>query len=115
LRHEARRLAEQIARLPELVRIGRGSNQGAVTSEARQVSRMAFGPFAVKTSFGETTIVNPTTATAFLRALGPSYRTTYHWKVAERMLDVAWTSAEAEDMAAQAFKIALEADDLLID
>jgi hypothetical protein len=63
----------------------------------------------------ETTIANPTTATAFLRALGPSYRTTYHWKVAERMLEVAWTSAEAEDMAAQAFKIALEADDLLID
>jgi hypothetical protein len=31
------------------------------------------------------------------------------------MLEVAWTSAEAEDMAAQAFKIALEADDLLID
>src|ERR1035437_10147551 len=31
--------------------------------------------------------------------------TTYHWKVAERMLEVAWTSAEAEDMAAQAFKI----------
>ena len=83
--------------------------------EARQVSRMAFGPFAVKTSFGETTIANPTTATAFLRALGPSYRTTYHWKVAERMLEVAWTSAEAEDMAAQAFKIALEAADLLID
>jgi hypothetical protein len=76
---------------------------------------MAFGPFAVKTSFGETIIANPTTATAFLRALGPSYRTTYHWKVAERMLEVAWTSAEAEDMAAQAFKIALEAADLLID
>ena len=76
---------------------------------------MAFGPFAVKTSFGETIIANPITATAFLRALGPSYRTTYHWKVAERMLEVAWTSAEAEDMAAQAFKIALEAADLLID
>jgi hypothetical protein len=75
---------------------------------------MAFGPFAVKTSFGQTIIASPATATAFLRALGPPHRTTYHWKVAERMLEVAWTSAEAENLAAQAFKIALEADHLLI-
>jgi hypothetical protein len=38
----------------------------------------------------------------------------YHWKVAERMLEGAWTSAEAEDVAAQAFKIAVETDGLLI-
>jgi hypothetical protein len=83
--------------------------------QARQFVRMAFGPFAVKTSFGASSISSSTTAMAFVRALGPSYRTMYHWKVAERMLEVAWTSAEAESMAAQAFKIALEADDLLID
>lgn len=75
---------------------------------------MAFGPFSVKTSFGQTVIASPATAMAFLRALGPPHRTAYHWKVAERMLEVAWTSAEAENLAAQAFKIALEAEDLLI-
>jgi len=47
--------------------------------------------------------------------VGPSYRTTYHWKVAERMLEVAWTSAEAEEFAAQAFKIALQTDGWLIE
>ena len=82
--------------------------------EERQFVRMAFGPFAVKTSFGQTIIASPATATAFLRGLGPPLRATYHWKVAERMLEVAWTSAEAETFAAQAFKIALEADHLLI-
>jgi hypothetical protein len=75
---------------------------------------MSFGPFKVKASFGNTIIASPASATAFLRALGPPYRTTYHWKVAERMLEVAWTSAEAEDFAAQAFKIALETDHLLL-
>jgi len=71
---------------------------------------MAFGPFKVRASFGETIVASSEAATAFLRALGPSHRTTYHWKVAERMLEVAWTSAEAENLAAQAFKIALETD-----
>jgi hypothetical protein len=61
---------------------------------------MAFGPFAVKTSFGQTIIASPATAMAFLRAVGPPHRTAYHWKVAERMLEVAWTSAEAENLAA---------------
>jgi hypothetical protein len=50
----------------------------------------------------------------FVRSLQPFYRTLYHWKVAERMLEVAWTGAEAEDFAARAFKIALEADGLLV-
>jgi hypothetical protein len=76
---------------------------------------MAFGPFAVKTSFGQSTIASTETAMRFVRGLGPSYRTTYHWKVAERMLEVAWTGAEAEDLAAQAFKIALQTDHWLID
>jgi hypothetical protein len=75
---------------------------------------MAFGPFTVMSSFGQTVIADPRSATAFLRALGPPHRTTYHWKVAERMLEYAWTSTEAEDMAAKAFQIALETDDLLI-
>jgi hypothetical protein len=75
---------------------------------------MAFGPFKVKTSFGESNIASSAAAMAFVRSLGPSYRTTYHWKVAERMLEVAWTSAEAENLAAQAFKIALETDGWLI-
>jgi hypothetical protein len=79
-----------------------------------QVVLMAFGLYAVKTSFGQTVIASPATATAFLRALGLPHRTPYHWKVAERMLEGAWTSAEAEDMAAQAFKIAVETDGLLI-
>jgi hypothetical protein len=82
--------------------------------DARQFVRMAFGPFVVKTSFGQTTVEDSRSATAFLRALGAPYRTTYHWKVAERMLEHAWTNAEAENMAAKAFQIALEADDLLI-
>jgi hypothetical protein len=75
---------------------------------------MAFGPFTVKTSFGQTVVAGPRSATAFLRALGPPYRTTYHWKVAERMLEYAWMSTEAEEMAARAFQVALETDDMLI-
>jgi hypothetical protein len=82
--------------------------------KARQGSRMAFGPFAVKTSFGKPTVASAETAMRFVRSLSPSDRTTYHWKVAERMLEVAWTSVEAEEFAAKAFKIALETDDLLI-
>jgi hypothetical protein len=49
---------------------------------------MAFGPFKVRTSFGESNIASPTAATAFLRSLGSSYRAKYHWKDAERMLEV---------------------------
>jgi hypothetical protein len=75
---------------------------------------MAFGPFKVKAGFGETTVVGTAGTMAFLRSLGPEYRHTFHWKVAERMLDVAWTNAEAESLAAQAFKIALEKDNWLI-
>jgi len=75
---------------------------------------MTFGPFKVKASLGETIIASPAAANAFLRSLGPEHRHTYHWKVAERMLEVAWTTAEAEDFAAQAFKVALETDDWLI-
>ena len=52
---------------------------------------------------------------AFLRSLEPSYRNSYHWKVAERMIHFAWMSAEDEAFAEQAFKIALEADALLIE
>jgi hypothetical protein len=43
---------------------------------------------------------------AFVRSLEPSHRTTYHWKVAERMIHFAWMSAEDEALAEQAFKIA---------
>ena len=75
---------------------------------------MAFGAFKVKANLGEATIVSPAAANAFLRSLGPEHRNTYHWKVAELMLEVAWSSADAENMAAQAFKIALESDNLLI-
>jgi hypothetical protein len=50
-----------------------------------------------------------------VRSLGPAYRTNYHWNVAERMLEVAWTSAEAEEFAAQAFEIALETDGWLVE
>jgi hypothetical protein len=38
---------------------------------------MGFGPFAVKTSFGEATIASAETAMRFVRSLSPSYRTTY--------------------------------------
>ena len=75
---------------------------------------MAFGPFKVKAILGETIIASPAAANTFLRSLGPEYRYTYHWKVAERMLEVAWTNAEAENFAAQAFQIAVETDDWLI-
>jgi hypothetical protein len=82
--------------------------------EERQLVRMAFGPFAVTTSFGQIKITSPTGAIRFLRSLGVESRGTYHWKVAERMLEVAWTSVDAEALAAQAFKIALETDNLLV-
>ena len=51
---------------------------------------------------------------AFVRSLEPSHRVSYHWKVAERMIHFAWMSAEDEALAEQAFKIALETDNLLI-
>jgi hypothetical protein len=75
---------------------------------------MAFGPFRVKASFGDTLVIGPASATAFLLSLGPEYRATDHWKAAERMLEVAFTSAEAENLAAQAFRVALETNDWLI-
>jgi hypothetical protein len=68
---------------------------------------MGFGHFRVKAKFGET-------AMAFMRSLEPSHRVSYHWKVAERMIHFAWMSAEDEALAGQAFKIALETDNLLI-
>ena len=103
-----------------------GSNVKAVSSMRLRVSsrgeqkqsplpKLGFGPFVVKTSFGASTIANTEAAMRYVRSVGPSYRTTYHWKVAERMLEVAWTSAEAEEFAAQAFKIALQTDGWLIE
>jgi hypothetical protein len=82
--------------------------------EARQVPKMGFGPFRVKAKFGETNIATSAAAMAFVRSLGPSNRVSYHWKVAERMIHFAWMSAEDEALAEQAYKIALETDDLLI-
>ena len=104
----------------------RHSNVKAVSSMRLRVSsrreqkqsplpKLGFGPFVVKTSFGASTIANTEAAMRYVRSVGPSYRTTYHWKVAERMLEVAWTSAEAEEFAAQAFKIALQTDGWLIE
>ena len=62
----------------------------------------------------ETNIVSSTAAIAFVRSLEPSYRTSYHWKVAARMIHFAWMSLEDEALAEQAFKIALETDNWLI-
>jgi hypothetical protein len=81
--------------------------------EARQVARMRFGPFRVKAQFGEREIATPAAAMTFVRSLEPSRRTTYHWKVVERMIHFAWMSAEDEALAEQAFKIALQTDGLL--
>jgi hypothetical protein len=75
---------------------------------------MGFGPFRVKAKFGETNIATAAAAMAFVRSLEPSNRASYHWKVAERMIHFAWMSAEDEALAEQAYKIALETDDLLI-
>jgi hypothetical protein len=83
--------------------------------EPRQGSGMGFGPFRVKAKFGETNIATSATGMAFVRSLEPSHRTTYHWKVAKRMIHFAWMSAEDEALAQQAFKIALETDGLLIE
>ena len=47
---------------------------------------------------------------AFAHRLEPPHRTSYHWKVAERMIHFAWMSAEDEALAEQAFQIALETD-----
>jgi hypothetical protein len=83
--------------------------------EPRQGSGMVFGPFRVKTKFGERNIATSEAAMAFVRALEPSHRTTYHWKVAERMIHFSWMSAEDEALAEQAFRIALETDGMLIE
>jgi hypothetical protein len=81
---------------------------------ARQAPKMGFGPFRVKAKFGEIKITTSAAAMAFVRSLEPSHRVSYHWKVAERMIHFAWMSAEDEALAEQAFKIALETDNLLI-
>jgi hypothetical protein len=75
---------------------------------------MGFGPFRVKARFGELNIATSAAAMAFVRSLEPSQRTSYHWKVAERMIHFAWMSAEDEALAEQAFKIALETEAELI-
>ena len=75
---------------------------------------MGFGRFRVKARFGELNIATSAAAMAFVRSLEPSRRTSYHWKVAERMIHFAWMSAEDEALAEQAFQIALETDGLLI-
>ena len=75
---------------------------------------MAFGPFKIKANLGETIIAGPTAANTFMRSLGPEHRHTYQWKVVERMLEVAWMSEDSENLAARAFKIALETDNFLI-
>jgi hypothetical protein len=75
---------------------------------------MGFGPFRVKAKFGELNIGTSGAAMAFVRSLEPPLRTSYHWKVAERLIHFAWMSAEDEALAEQAFKIALETDALLI-
>jgi hypothetical protein len=75
---------------------------------------MAFGPFRVKASFGDTIVIGPASATAFLLSLGSEYRATDHWKAAERMLELASASAEAENLAAQTFRDALETNNWLI-
>jgi hypothetical protein len=74
---------------------------------------MGFGPFRVKAQFGELNIATSAAALAFVRSVDPSARTSYHWKVAERMLHFAWISAEDENLAQQAFRIALETEGLL--
>jgi hypothetical protein len=76
---------------------------------------MGFGPFRAKAEFGEINIVSSAAAMAFVRSLEPSYRTSYHWKVAERMIQFAWMSAEDEVLAEQAFRTALETDGLLME
>jgi hypothetical protein len=75
---------------------------------------MAFGPFRVKASFGDTIVIGPESATAYLLGLSPEHRAADHWKAAERMLELASTSAEAENLAAQAFRVALETNGWLI-
>jgi hypothetical protein len=75
---------------------------------------MAFGPFRVKASFGDTIVIGPASATAFLLSLDPQHRAADHWKAVERMLELASTSTEAENLAAQAFRDALETNDWLI-
>jgi hypothetical protein len=57
---------------------------------------MGFGPFRVKAKFGEQRIATSAGAMAFMRSLEPSRRTSYQWKVAERMIHFAWMSAEDE-------------------
>src|ERR1700677_2693450 len=81
---------------------------------ARQGRTMGFGPFRVKAKFGEQRIATSAAAMAFVRSLEPPLRTSYHWKVAERMIHFAWMSAEDEALAERAFMIALETDALLI-
>jgi hypothetical protein len=78
------------------------------------VTRMAFGPFIVKASFGDAIVVGPESAMAFLRSLSAEHRAADHWKAAKRMLERASADLESENLAAQAFRVALETNDLLI-
>ena len=57
-----------------------------------------------------TRIATSAAAMAFVRSLEPFRRTSYHRKVAERMIHFAWMIAEDEALAERAVMIAVETD-----
>lgn len=74
---------------------------------------MAFGPFTVKSPTGTLKIVTTGSASAFVRTVG--YLARPHWRIAHRMLEVAWMSDADHAAAEYAFRHALEMDRLLIE
>ena len=74
---------------------------------------MTFGPFLVRSPIGDQRIQTTDDALSYVRATGG--RAIPHWRVAERMLEVAWMSADDAVAAEYAFREALMRDGLLIE
>jgi hypothetical protein len=74
---------------------------------------MSFGPFLVKSKLGQQQIYSHEDALRYIRTLGK--RSVPHWRVAERMLEIAWMSFDDEVAAEYAFRAALLADDALME
>jgi hypothetical protein len=71
---------------------------------------MAFGNYKVRPERGGARITDRNSAVTFMSTLDQTFLDRPHWKLAERSLAHATDSPEAETMAGQAFKAALQAE-----
>lgn len=74
---------------------------------------MQFGPFVAQSPSGRFNIGSLEQALRFVRTAGS--RAIPHWRIAERMLEVAWMSADDHAAAEFAFRSALIIDEMLVE